>query len=103
MRASPAPCPVTSPEELTVATFALLVDQTKVFPDRVAPLASVAVAASCRVPPTVTMYQVSDHVAAVTDTAATGAVGEVIVTLAVSAFPPPVATARNVPAVEPAV
>src|SRR5687768_6914269 len=40
MRALPAPRPVTRPEELTVATFASLLDQTKVFPDSVGPMAS---------------------------------------------------------------
>src|SRR5205809_164069 len=70
--ADPAPTPVTRPLPVTLATPVLLLDQLTVRPDSGVPFASLGVATSCTVPPTVTLA-----VAGATSTGATDTGGVV--------------------------
>src|SRR5216117_1413033 len=99
MVTEPAVTPVTSPLAETVATAGLLLLQLKVCSARVLPAASVAIPASCAVPPTARLA-----VLGVTATVATGAgAGAVAVTVtaAVPLFSPLLAVMVTEPTVTP--
>ena len=70
MVAEPAVAPATRPLLVTLATLGLLLDQDTTRPDSGVPFASLGVATSCTVPPTVRLA-----VAGVTSTVATGTGG----------------------------
>jgi hypothetical protein len=76
MVAVPAPAAVTNPVPLTVATEALSVDQVTARPVNELPLASLGVAVSCAVCPTIRLA-----VAGLTVTDATGTVGTIFARL----------------------